>query len=212
MRVLRSRVTVQGKRWTPDVDVYGPIAFYNNSAYFASPNARGMVELWAGGSGPCGRSTRVSSFARDAVRPLDRSGWHRWSSRCSPIARRSLRRPRPGGATRQLTTFQSETPSFHPTNPLIAFTYGTWRRIVDDAKYPDIAQEIGVIDTTQTTPAARPLEVIAQSGSEDQAMAWSPNGKWIAFHTHREMSDDVMVETGGREAARQADHLPWAWR
>jgi Tol biopolymer transport system component len=43
-------------------------------------------------------------------------------------------------------------------------------------------------------PADKPSEVIAQSDSEDQAMAWSPNGKWIAFHTHREMSDDVWLK------------------
>ena len=107
-----------------------------------------------------------------------------------------------GGPTRQLTTFQSETPSYHPTRPLIAFTYGTWRRVIDDAKYPDIAQEIGVIDVTRPCRPTKPLEVIAQSDSEDQAMAWSPNGKWIAFHTHREMSDDVWLRPTVAESAK----------
>ncbi len=78
---------------------------------------------------------------------------------------------------------------------------GRWRRVLDDGKYPDIAQEIGVIDVTQPTPAGKPLEVIAQSDSEDQAMTWSPNGKWIAFHTHREMSDDVWLRPAdGKQA------------
>jgi Tol biopolymer transport system component len=92
-----------------------------------------------------------------------------------------------------LTTFQSETPSYHPAQPLIAFTYGSWRRVLDDSKYPDIAQEIGTINVANSIPADLPLEVIAQSESEDQAMTWSPNAKWIAFHTHREMSDDVWL-------------------
>ena len=117
-----------------------------------------------------------------------------------------------GGPTRQLTTFQSETPSYHPTRPLIAFTYGTWRRVIDDAKYPDIAQEIGTHRSSTGSVPAEPLEVIAQSDSEDQAMAWSPNGKWIAFHTHREMSDDVWLRPVDGSAARQAHHVPWARR
>jgi Tol biopolymer transport system component len=64
---------------------------------------------------------------------------------------------------------------------------------MDDSNYPDIAQEIGVIDVKQPLPASKPASIIAQSPSEDQAMAWSPNGKWIALHSHREMSDDVWL-------------------
>jgi len=175
----------------PDVDVIGPIAFTANRVYFASPNHNGMVALWTANL-RTKMAHRVSSFSRDAYAPSAASDGtivfkvQSYRTHLADVAAE-------GGLTRQLTTFQSETPSYHPTQPLIAFTYGTWRRMLDDAKYPDIAQEIGVIDVTRTAPAGTPLAVIAQSDSEDQAMTWSPNGKWIAFHTHREMSDDVWL-------------------
>lgn len=182
-----------GERQTldPDVDVYGPIAFTANRVYFASPGDNGMVALWSADL-RTKRANRVSNFARDAYAPsaaADGTVVFKVQSYRTHLADVASG----GGLTRQLTTFQSETPSYHPTRPLIAFTYGTWRRVVDDAKYPDIAQEIGVIDLSKGIPAAEPGEVIAKSESEDQAMAWSPNGKWIAFHTHREMSDDVWL-------------------
>jgi Tol biopolymer transport system component len=41
--------------------------------------------------------------------------------------------------------------------------------------------------------ADRPMQIIAQSDSEDQGMAWSPNQKWMALHSHREQSDDVWL-------------------
>ena len=41
--------------------------------------------------------------------------------------------------------------------------------------------------------ADRPTQVLEDSNSEDQGMAWSPNGRWIVFHSHREMSDDVWL-------------------
>jgi Tol biopolymer transport system component len=175
----------------PDVDVIGPLAFTSDRVYFASPNDNGMVALWSADL-RTKKARRLSAFARDAYAPSaasDGTVVFKVQSYRTHLADVAVT----GGPTRQLTTFQSETPSYHPTQPLIAFTYGTWRRVLDDGKYPDIAQEIGTINVANAVPADQPLEVIAQSDSEDQAMAWSPNGKWIAFHTHREMSDDVWL-------------------
>lgn len=180
-------------RFDPDLDVIGPLGFSldGQQVYFASPNEQGMVELWSADPAKS-RARRLTSFSRDAYAPSVAANGN------AIFKVQSYRTfladvPAAGGVTRQLTTFQSETPSFHPSRRRLAFTYGTWRRVVDDAKYPDIAQEIGVIDLSQPIPADQPAEVIARSDSEDQAMAWSPNGKWIAFHTHREMSDDVWL-------------------
>lgn len=180
-------------RFDPDLDVIGPLAFSadGREAFFASPNEHGMVELWAADPAKS-VARRLSSFSRDAYAPsVAANGTTVFKVQSYRTYLADV--PAAGGDTRQLTTFQSETPSYHPSRRRVAFTYGTWRRVVDDAKYPDIAQEIGVIDLAQALPADKPLEVVARSDSEDQAMAWSPNGKWIAFHTHREMSDDVWL-------------------
>jgi Tol biopolymer transport system component len=178
-----------------DRDVYGPIALSPDGGrvYFSSRNDRGMVELHSADV-HTGRTRRLSNFNRDAYAPSvssDGTVLFKTQSYRTHLADIAFE----GGATRQLTTFQSETPSYHPTKPLIAFTYGSWRRVVDDAKYPDIAQEIGVVDLTGALPAARPTEVLEDSDSEDQAMTWSPNGRWIAFHSHKEMSDDVWLRS-----------------
>ena len=181
--------------WKFDVnrDVYGPIAFSpdGNTVYFSSPNDRGMVELWSADM-TRRRTRRLSNFSRDAYAPsvsADGTVLFKTQTYRTHLAELTFN----GGRTRQLTTFQSETPSYHPSRPLIAFTFGTWRRVIDDAKYPDIAQEIGVVDLTQPVPAATPFEVLEDSDSEDQAMTWSPNGRWIAFHSHKEMSDDIWL-------------------
>ena len=177
-------------RLEPDVDVHGPIAFRGSQVYFASPDGSGMVALWTADV-ESKKARRISSFSRDAYGPS--AGGDTVVFKTQTYRTFLADAPAAGGATRQLATFQSETPSYHPARNLIAFTYGTWRRQLDDAKYPDIAQEIGVIDVGGQVPLDAPSEVIAKSDSEDQAMAWSPNGQWIAFHTHREMSDDVWL-------------------
>lgn len=181
--------------------IAGPTAMSpdGNTVYFSTPNERGMVELWSANLATR-QSRRLSNFSRDAYAPsvaADGTVVFKTQTYRTHLADVAIA----GGPARQLTTFQSETPSYHPTRPLVAFTYGTWRRVLDDAKYPDIAQEIGVIDASRPVPATAPAAVLEDSESEDQAMTWSPNGKWIAFHSHKEMSDDVWLRRADATAA-----------
>jgi Tol biopolymer transport system component len=175
----------------PDVETIGPIAFAPDGSriYFASPNERGFVDLWSMAADGRG-ATRLTALARDTYAPsVARDGTVLIKSQTYRTFLAELR----DGVVRQLTTFQSETPWWHPREPLLSMTYGTWRRVIDDAKYPDIAQEIGVIDAGKEGVADAPHTVVSQSDSEDQSMAWSPNGGWIAFHSHREQSDDIWL-------------------
>ena len=124
--------------------------------YVAFANASGMVDVWAAPvSG--GRARRLTAFSRDTYAPTvatDGSVLFKVQSYRTVVAMA----PADGGASRPLATFQSETPSWDPAGRSIGITYGTWRRVVDDAHYPDIAQETGIISVDPEHPAADGLE------------------------------------------------------
>src|SRR5262249_42901357 len=147
--------------------------------YASAANESGTVDLWSF-SASGGRATRLTSFSRDTYAPtVARDGrvLFKVQSYRTTVALADAA----GGITPPLATFQSETPSWHPDGRQIGITYGSWRRVPDDAKYPDIAQDAGVIQV-RDTPAERVSAIVQASPSEDQSLCWSPNGKWVAFH------------------------------
>lgn len=186
---------------SPALDLAGPPALSHDGtrAYVSAANDGGTLDLWQLDLASR-RATRLTSYASDAYQPTtttDGGLLFKVQSYRTHVADVAAS----GGPVRPLATFQSETPSWDPNGRAVAVTFGSWRRVIDDAKYPDIAQDIGVIDLSAALPATRPAQVVAASPSEDQSMAWSPDRRWIAFHSHREQSDDVWLRPADGSAA-----------
>ena len=181
---------------------YGPIAFSSDGSliYFGAPNQQGTLDLWSRAVHG-GGIDQLTHFTRDTYAPSAASGglilFKQQDYRTFVASA-----PADGGPTTPLTVFQSETPSFSPDGRSLGITYGNWRRIVDDFRYPDIAQDAGIISLTGKLPAREPTQIVQASNSEDQSLCWSPNGKWIVFHSHKDQSDDLWMKPadGSKEA------------
>ena len=158
----------------PPVVAYGPLAFSPDGSriYLGVPNAQGTLDLWSRPIAGGGPGVQLTRFTNDTYAPsVSREG--------TVLFKRSDYRtfvsvvPANGGSVTPLALFQSETPSWSPTGETIALTFGSWRRVVDDFHYPDIAQDIGLIPSSGPSPALAPASVVLASPSEDQSLCWS---------------------------------------
>lgn len=176
------------------VDSYGPIAFSPDGQflYFSLANEKQVIDLQQYNLKTKSK-VQLASFSRDSYAPSvakDGSVLFRLQDYKVFIAAVDGN----GGESKPITTFMSEISHWHPNGKLLSFTYGNWRRVMDDRNYPDITQEIGYVAFDMNQPKDKPDVVVRASYSEDQGMCWSPNDKWIAFHTHADGTDDIWIQ------------------
>ena len=179
--------------WLDGHQPYGHVAFSGDGAdiHYAAPNDDGVLELWTRPVGG-GEARRLAVAERDAYGPaVTADGDIVYRSQHYMVSLSAV--PAAGGRVRRITTFQSETPTWSPDGTEVSFTFGRWRVATDDVLYPDIDQHIGTVDATSPSPRTAPDRIIRSSWSEDQGMHWSPNGRWITYHSHIGATDDIYL-------------------
>ena len=183
-----------------EANSYGRMVFAKEGRlmYYAIGNEGGTLDLWGHNLVNNSRE-KLTNFTRDSYEPSI-SGDGKLVFKLQDYRIFIATVSGEGGETTTITDFQSEIPYWHPSGDKISFTYGTWRRVMNDAKYPDIAQNLGVVAVDRESPATKPEEVVRASYSEDQGMSWSPNLKWVTFHTHADGTDDIWIQPNGDPA------------
>ncbi|WP_419948903.1 TolB family protein [Candidatus Palauibacter sp.] len=114
--------------------------------------------------------------------------------------------PVTGGEPTDVTTAGSTSaflPSWHPAGEALGFITFSWRRV----RMP-IDFDLGTLDLDAEGAPTGTIRTLLSEEGEDYGAAWSPDGRWLAFHSHLEQSDDIwLVPVGGSERPTRLTHF-----
>ena len=114
--------------------------------------------------------------------------------------------PVTGGEPTDVTTTGAASaflPSWHPGGRALGFITFSWRRVRMPVDF-----DLGVLDLDSEGAPTGPVRTLLSEEGEDYGAAWSPNDRWLAFHSHMEQSDDIwLVPVGGSERPTRLTHF-----
>jgi Tol biopolymer transport system component len=131
----------------------------------------------------------VASTPGDDTAPIVSGGNLTWTS--ARVDASVVALPVEGGAAHSVVE-DAQLPTWHPNGRQLGYFYGDWRA-ADWA----INMDGGAIQVDSAIRPIAPPGPLIIGYHEDFSPVWSPNGKWIAYHSHRSSRPVVAYAESG---------------
>jgi Tol biopolymer transport system component len=148
----------------------------------------------------------VASTAGDDTTPMLAGGSLYWTS--ARVDASAVALPIEGGAPHSVVT-DAQAPTWHPNGRQLGYFFGDWR-MADWA----VNWDGGAVQVDSAVRPTGPPGPLIIGYHEDFPPVWSPNGRWIAYHSHRSAhpvatygesgaTDDIYLRAAGAPATAE---------